>query len=642
MKNTVFGLLLFLISFTGAAQVVSFYSPNQKIGVCLNENSSTDKNEWSLEISYRNEDKYSIVLPYISLGLIRSDKDFSKDLKFLKSSNPKIISDSYKSIHGKRAECSNTANEITVNFEKTDKTKMNLIIRAYNDGVAFRYEFPEKEGTYKIIDELTSYFIPDSTKRWLEKFNPANEALYSEMKDGNIQQDWGYPALFNTPDKSCWYLIHEADNDRTYCGTKLTNYEDKTKYKLTFPDQWNGRGKGDPQPTISLPWKSPWRVIIIGSLADIVESTLVNDVSTPSKIVDTDWIKPGKASWNYWSDNHGTKDYQVVCKFADLAASMNWPYTLLDWEWDAMSNGGNLEDALKYIHSLGVKPLIWYNSGGEHTWVTATPMNRMLNHENRVEEFAKLKKLGIAGVKVDFFESEKQDMINYYLDILEDAAQFEMMVYFHGCLVPRGWQRTYPHLMTYEGVRGAEWYNNGPEFTTTAPKHNNTLPYTRNVIGSMDYTPVTFTNSQFAHITSYGHELALSVIFESGIQHMADRPDGYNELPEAARSFLKIVPNTWDDTKLIDGYPGKFTVMARKKGDNWYIGGLNSDFREKNQNLNLNFLAEDSTYKLTLISDGEHDKKFTIKIFTVTKKSSFAVKMLRNGGFAAYLEKINN
>ena len=171
----------------------------------------------------------------------------------------------------------------------------------------------------------------------------------------------------------------------------LVNYEEKTKYKLTFPDDWNGRGKGERQPSIMLPWKSPWRVIIMGSLSDIVESTLVNDVSTPSKINNTNWIKPGKVSWNYWSDNHGTKDYQVVCKFADLAASMNWPYTLLDWEWDAMSNGGNLEDALKYIHTLGVKPLIWYNSGGDHTWVTATPMNRMLNHENRVEEFTKLK-----------------------------------------------------------------------------------------------------------------------------------------------------------------------------------------------------------------------------------------------------------
>lgn len=462
------------------------------------------------------------------------------------------------------------------------------------------------------------------------------------MANGGTQDAWGYPALFNSPDNACWFLIHEADLGRDYCGTKLSNQQEKTSYKLAFPDEWNGRGTGEVQPTISLPWKSPWRVIVMGTLSDIVESTLVDDVSTPSVIANTDWIKPGKASWNYWSNNHGTKDYQVVRQFADLASAMGWPYTLLDWEWDAMANGGNLIDALKYINSLGVKPLIWYNSGGEHTWVGATPKDRMLTHENRVAEFRTLKELGIVGVKVDFFESEKQNMINYYLDILEDAAQFQMMVYFHGCLVPRGWQRTYPHLKTYEGVRGAEWYNNGHELTTTAPEHNNILPYTRNVIGSMDYTPVTFTNSQYPHTTSYGHELALSVLFESGIQHLADRPEGYYDLPYAARSFLQVVPNTWDDTKLLDGYPGIFTIVAREKGDDWYIGGIHSGRKEKVQHLDFNFLPAGRTYKLTLIADGEHDKAFSTRYMIVDQSSSIDVKMLRRGGFVAFLEKTKN
>ena len=256
--------------------------------------------------------------------------------------------------------------------------------------------FPENSGSFVMNDELTAYVIPDSTRRWLEKFNPANEALYTPMKDGSAKQDWAYPALFNTQDNACWYLIHEADLNRNYCGTKLSNAADKNKYKTTFPDQWNGRGLGESKPTITLPWKSTWRVVMLGSLADIVESTLVDDISSPSEISNTDWIKPGIVSWNYWSSNHGTKDYKTVCEFADLAASMGWPYTLLDWEWDAMGNGGKLENALKYIHSLGVKPLMWYNSGGDHTWVSSTPKDRMLTHENRMEEFAKLKKLGVA------------------------------------------------------------------------------------------------------------------------------------------------------------------------------------------------------------------------------------------------------
>jgi hypothetical protein len=329
----------------------------------------------------------------------------------------------------------------------------------------------------------------------------------------------------------------------------------------------------------------------------------------------------------------------VVCEFADLAAAMNWPYTLLDWEWDAMENGGNVEDAAKYILSKGVKPLIWYNSS-MFKWITATPVDRMKTHKNRVEEFTGLKKMGFAGVKIDFFLSEKQYMIDYYLDILEDAAQFEMLVYFHGCLVPRGWERTYPHLMTYEGVRGAEWYNNGPELTNTAPEHNTVLPFTRNVVGAMDYTPVTFTNSQHPHITSFGHELALSVIFESGLQHMADRPEGYYALPDAPKTFLKEVPCAWDDIKLLNGYPGQNIIIARKKEDIWYIGGLNSEDKEKEQILNLDFLQDGVKYKLTLIADGEHDRDFSTQYFIVDKADSIKVNLLRRGGFAASLKPI--
>lgn len=640
MKYKIILGLILLSSLSTFSQKITVSSPNKKINVGLYNTKNGDSGEWYLKVSYTNNAKVSEAIPQITLGLSRADQDFSRELNFLKVSKPLLLNEQYEVLHGKRSQCGNSANETVVSFENPGKAKLNVIIRAYNDGITFRYEFPEKTGSFIMNDELTAYSIPDSTKRWMEKFNPANEGLYSKMKDGSTQQDWAYPALFNTQDNACWYLIHEADLDRNYCGTKLSNTTDKNKYKTTFPDQWNGRGQGESKPTISLPWKSPWRVMIIGQLADIVESTLIDDVSAPSVISNTNWIKPGVVSWNYWSSNHGTKDYKTVCQFADLAASMGWPYTLLDWEWDSMGNGGKLEDALKYIHSLGLKPLMWYNSGGDHTWVSSTPKDRMLTHENRLEEFAKLKKLGVAGVKVDFFESEKQSMIKYYLDILDDAAKFEMMVYFHGCLVPRGWARTYPHLMTYEGVRGAEWYNNGPEFTTTAPEHNTILPFTRNVVGAMDYTPVTFTNSQFPHITSYGHELALSVVFESGFQHMADRPEGYYELPDAAKNFLKELPNAWDNTKLIDGYPGKDLTIARNKGNTWYIGGISAERNPKVKTLTFNFLPENVNYKLTLIADGEHDKKLETRYMVVNKTSTVKVRLLGRGGFAASLKPI--
>jgi alpha-glucosidase len=623
------------------SQRLTVLSPNQKIKVDLLHDQNSEVSGWYLSINSMDKGKVIQVIPRVDLGLSRSDQDFFKDLKFLKAGKLQPVREQYEALHGKRSHRNNLANEVIVSFENPNGAKMNVIIRAYDNGATFRYEFPEKQGSFIMKDEFTSYSIPFMSKRWLEKWNTANEKFYDVMKGDNAtKQDWCYPALFQTPDSMCYFLLHEADVNRTYCGSKLSNIANPSKYKITFPDAWDGRGKGESTPRINLPWKSPWRVAIVGSLADIVESTLVDDVSSPSLIKETDWIKPGLVSWNYWSNNHGTKDYTVIRKFADLAARMGWPYTLLDWEWDVMSNGGDLKDAVAYIHSKGIKPLLWYNSGGEHTWVSATPKDRMLTHESRVEEFSKLQKMGFAGVKIDFFESEKQDMIAYYLDILEDAARFKLLVYFHGSIVPRGWARTYPHLMTHEAVMGAEWYNNVPYFTMNAPIHNTILPFTRNVVGGMDYTPVTFTNSQYPHVTSYGHELALSVLFESGLQHMADRPEGYDQLPDAPKTFLKNVPNAWDDTKLLDGYPGKDVIMARRKGDTWYIGGINGEIEEKKKSISLAFLSDGLKYKLTLIIDGTHDKDFATQYLIVDKTCSIDVVMLRRGGFVASLTPI--
>jgi len=618
---------------TTRAQTLSLQSPNQKIKVALASPSADGR--WILKVSYASATTPAEIIPSIRLGISCEGQDFS-NLQFVSAGKITSVSESYTALHGKKSVCTNQANEVKVHFRNTSKIAFDLVIRAYDDGLAFRYELPDHDRSYKVLDELTSYQIPADATRWLEKWNTANEGLYaSTTGEKVVQQESSYPALFNTADKSCWYLIHESDVDRNYCGTKLSNIAEKDQYKLTFPNPRDGNGQGEALPTIGLPWKSPWRVVIMGSLADIVASTLVDDVAKPSVLKETSWIKPGLVSWNYWSSNHGTKDYKIVTEFADLAANMNWPYTLLDWEWDAMGNGGNLNDALTYIESKGVKPLIWYNSGGKHTGVTATPRDRMLTHEARMEEFAKLKKLGVAGVKIDFFESEKQDMIKYYLDILEDAAKFDMMIYFHGCIVPRGWSRTYPNLMTHEAVRGAEWYNNGPDFTMAAPEHNATLPFTRNVVGPMDYTPVTFTNSQFPHVTSYGHELALSVLFESGFQHLADRPEGYYSLPDPAKNFLRSLPNAWDDIKLLDGYPGKDAILARRKGDNWYIGGVSAGLRESRKTLKFDFLTANRKYKLTLIADGAHDKALVTQYMVVDNQSAVDVKMLRRGGFAA-------
>ena len=243
MKYKIITGLILLSSITVFSQKVTVVSPNHKINIGLYNTQSAEAGEWYLKVNYINDGKACETIPKIILGLSRADQDFSKELKFLRVSKPLLINEQYKVLHGKRSQCSNSANETVVSFENPGKARLNLIIRAYDDGVAFRYEFPEKEGSFVMNDELTAYSIPDSTKRWMEKFNTANEGLYTKMFDGMTQQDWSYPALFNTPDKHTWFLIHEADLNRNYCGSKLSNNANKSQYKITFPDQWNGRGK---------------------------------------------------------------------------------------------------------------------------------------------------------------------------------------------------------------------------------------------------------------------------------------------------------------------------------------------------------------------------------------------------------------
>jgi len=336
MRKYIAIFLFWLAWHPAVAQQLRVESPNHKIVAGLYCVQGGDRGEWYLDLSG--------MIPRISLGLVRSDQEFWKHLRFIKAGKPAPIDEQYIALHGKRSHCHNKANEVTVLFENEDRSKMELVIRAYDDGLAFRYRFPDGKDSLVVKEEMTAYTIAPGTARWLEKWNTANEGLYKVMKNDSVRQDWCYPALFNIPGSDKWFLIHEADVNRTYCGSKLSNVADGASYKITFPDPGDGRGLGASTPSIRGPWQSPWRVIIAGGLGDIVASTLVEDVSPPSVLSGTDWVRPGSVSWNYWSHNHGTKDYKVVCAFTDLAARMNWPYTLFDWEWDAMGNGGTVED----------------------------------------------------------------------------------------------------------------------------------------------------------------------------------------------------------------------------------------------------------------------------------------------------------
>ncbi len=488
------------------------------------------------------------------------------ELKLIKLSRPKKVVDDYVMPTGKRRECHNEANEYVYSYSTGDGVTMDLVMRVYNDGIAFKYVFGGLDAA-TLAKESTQYRIEEGRKRWMQRFNKPYEDFYrlSDRQDERMRHI-GYPSLIQA-DEDSWALISEAGIGRGNSASSMKVVEGQTGVYNVFMDELPIELNGT--------WSTPWRVVIAGSLAEVVESTLITDVSEPAAF-DSSWIQPGGVSWIYWAHNHGSKDFQIVKSYIDMAAQIGLPYVLIDWEWDLMDNGGDIDDALAYADSLGVKALLWYNSSTE--WVShgaSGPFYRLNKPEDREKEYKMLEDRGVAGVKIDFFSGDTYATMDYCMDLLEDAAKHHLLVNLHGAAIPRGWQRTYPNMVTVEAVYGAEWYNNAPILTKPAASHNATLPFTRNVIGPMDYTPCTFTDSQFPHITTHSHEAALPVVFESALTHWADRPSSYLSQSDMFKEFMRGLPTVWDETKLLSGYPGESVVIARRSGEKWYIGGLN-------------------------------------------------------------------
>ena len=492
------------------------------------------------------------------------------------------VTDDYQMLTGKRLHCHNEANE----YRSGD-----ILLRVYNNGIALR----NTEVTYR---------IPEGMHRWMQQWCDSYEGFFpldttykvapipsysgiSKSKEG-WNNHWGYPVLLE-PTDGIFVLLSEANIEQGQSASSLFN--EGVWYRVTPAETIKGKTCDH----------TPWQLAIIGSLSDVVESTLVTDVSNPCKIKDTSWIKPGVVSWIYWAYNHGSNDYNIIQKYVDMARDLQLPYVLIDAEWDEMKDGKTIEDAVNYAKAQGVKPLIWYNSSVGWVDGAPTPKFRLNKADDREREFAWLEKIGVAGVKIDFFSGDTQRNMDYCIDLLESAARHHLLVNFHGATIPRGWQRTYPNLMTTEGVYGAEWYNNVATFTDKAACHNATLPFTRNVIGPMDYTPCTFSDSQHPHITTKAHELALTILFESALQHLADRPESYMVQPQEVKDFFTNLPTVWDETHLLSGYPGESVVMARRNGKTWYIAGINGTNQEKELTIDKKAIGKFS--KATLFED---------------------------------------
>lgn len=603
MKQLILTIVLFSVALAINAQKVA--SPNGKLSAKINGK--------SLIINY---DKQKV----IELADISFDK-----LRFTRQ-----VKDDYQMLEGKRLHCTNEANE----YQAPIGSNAKIVIRLYNDGIAFRYEYIKLENQ-KQPEEHTVYLIPEGTKRWFMQWTEAYEGFFPQTTTYKVNpirtssgvstsadgwnNRWGYPALLE-PAEGVFALISEANVERRQSASCL--YNDGERYSVVAAEN---------DLNLSGDWHTPWRVVIIGKLADIVESTLVTDVSEPSQLKDTNWIKPGVVSWIYWANNHGSNDYNIIKKYVDMAVVLKLPYVLIDAEWDEMdkiasNEGKTIEDAVAYANAKGIKPMIWYNSSVG--WIDGAPgpKFRLNKPEDREKEFAWCEKIGVAGVKIDFFSGDNQMNMDYCLDLLESAARHHLLVNFHGAPIPRGWQKTWPNLLSTEGVYGAEWYNNVPTFTDKAASHNTTLPFTRNVIGPMDYTPCAFSDSQHPHITSLAHELALTVLYESGLQHLADRPESFLAQPKEVQDFLGQLPTVWDETRYVSGYPGESAVLARRSGNTWYVAGINGKDAPQILKTNLSFIGKGSVQMFADDASGKW------QISTISKLPS-QIECQPRGGF---------
>jgi alpha-glucosidase len=582
------------------------------------------------------------------LGIVRDDETFAT-LRLKGVSPVRTVTERYTMPHGKQREVTKEFSERVLHFESPSGKPLDLVVRVANDGLAFRYRFPDHSTTeHRVKEELTGFTVANGSHGWLlphqkaGKWSPAYEDFFSEVDAGTTAPNpagWSYPALFRLPDAGHWLLITEAGLDPTYCGTRLRAEAPGGTYRVRFPDAEEGLGTGSVEPASTLPWATPWRVIIAGdSLVPIVESTLVTDLSAPSVIGDASWVRPGRGSDGWWKDDDASKKEDVLDRFIDLASEMTWEYSLLDANWHLLPDGA-LDRVLQHAKAKNVGIQLWYNSGGPNNEITEWgPRDRLFDPEKRRAEFARIAALGVKGVKVDFWQSDKQNVIGAYYDTMKDAAAARLLIDVDGSTIPRGWSRTFPNLVSMEAVFGSEQYKYDARMSERGAWHNTVLPFTRNVIGPMDYNPVTFSDAKYPHQTTNAHELALSVVFESATQHFVDGPEAYGALPDAAKQFLKDVPTAWDETRLVAGAPGDLAVVARRNAATWWVGGISGTSAARTVPVDLSFL-EDGEFDVIIVRDGAVPRQMVTESATMRAVDRINIPLLARGGFALRFTK---
>ena len=643
MKNRL-KLLVWLFALSGplAAQSVSVNGPDGKLQLTVSCPSANG--EVSYAVTYNGKQ----MLESSPLGMETNVGDFYRGLQ-LKEHKVTALDTVYEQSRIKASHIHYRANELLCSFVNGEGKNVQITFRVSNNDVAFRYTLPREQGkgSVTVNSERTGFRFPSQTTTFLcpqsdamigwKRTKPSYEEEYKADAPMNERSGYGhgytFPCLFKVGDDG-WVLLSETGVDSRYCGSRLSDW-DNGVYRIAFPMPEENNGNGTVAPAFSLPGSTPWRTVTVGeTLKPIVETTVPWDVVEPRYTTTHDY-KPGRGTWSWilWQD--GSINYDDQVRYVDLAAAMGYEYVLIDNWWDNNIGRDRMEQFIKYARSKGVEVFLWYSSSGYWNDIEQSPVNRMDNSIARKQEMRWLQSLGVKGIKVDFFGGDKQETLRLYEEILSDADDHGLMVIFHGCTLPRGWERMYPNYVGSEAVLASENLVFSQHFCDNEAFNATLHPFIRNAVGCMEFGGV-FLNKCLNRSNDGGtirrttdiFQLATAVLFQNPIQNFALAPNNLTDAPQICLDFMKQVPTTWDETRFIDGYPGRYIVLARRHGNTWYIAAANATVEPLKLKLDLPMLAGQ---EVSLYSD---DKKMQpqLKLQRIKADGSLQLTVQPQGG----------
>ncbi|SEW43395.1 alpha-glucosidase [Chitinophaga sp. YR573] len=639
MKGLLF--LLCILSCRVFAQDISINSPDNRITIHIN---TAGVLEYSI-----NKDATPLISPS-SLGFeFKHEPAMGADMAILDTIT-RLVNDTWTPVvKSKHASINNNYREIEIRLKEKGglMRRMDLFFRAYNDGIAFRYKLyrSRKTGNREITKELTGFRFTSSTKAWMAEYggySTSQEGLFNARPLDSVNEHTiaGLPMLIEL-NKSSYAAITEA-NINNYPGFYLGKSIGLTTKLAPLP--------GEPEDGVKVRFSdtlfTPWRVVMLAEKpGDLIASEIIQNLNEPCAIEDPSWIKPGMSAWDHWWSGEVKMDMPTIKRYIDLASQMGWPYMLIDWQWygtfdkpeaDITKTASQLDmsEILRYAKEKNVRCWVWlYN----------TDVNSNNNFEAAFPEY---EKWGIAGVKIDFMDRDDQEMVNWYHDIIKAAAKHHLMVDFHGAYKPDGIIRTYPNMITREGVMGEEYSKFSDKIT---PRHNVTLPFTRMLAGQMDYTPGGFLNvtpkdfkkqSPTQVMNTRCAELSKFVIYESPFTVFCEDPEHVTGQPGA--DFLQLVPTVWDDIKVLDGYPGEYIALAKRSGNDWFIGAMTNESK-RTLTVQLDFLSA-GDYEMEIWQDAKDAGEQPTHLTKITKKikagEKIKIDMKEGGGYVARLRAL--